>query len=118
MIRVARHRRSSGAAELSALLGRLDEYSDGSVALRAPSPAEAIALYSVAVRVAQVQLAHAGPDPRNLAATRDALLATRRLLRAALDRIEGDPGEPGNPADPGEPGGPPRLVVLDGGVAN
>lgn len=110
MIRLARIGDSTGAiklsSELSSLLTRLNAYSDVAVAIRPPSPSEAMAVYTVAARLAQLQLAHdPAPEPADTATTREVLRGVRRLLRAALDRVERDPTAA------------PRLVVLEGGAA-
>jgi hypothetical protein len=62
-----------------------------------------MAIYSVAVRLVRLQMTvsdHGAGEPTDLATTRDVLLGTRQLLRAALDRLERVT--------------PPQLVVIDG----
>jgi hypothetical protein len=103
VIRLGQIGRDTGTVQLSTLLNQLNA-SSGAV-LPPPSPAEAMAIYSVAVRLAELQLAltdGAATPLDDLEMTRDVLLGTRKLLRAALARIEPDP-----PA--------PRLVLIDGG---
>jgi hypothetical protein len=95
----------TGTAELSSLLIRLNAYTADGVPVRTPSPSEAMAIYSVAVRLVQLQMSLDNSEPVNpgdLAASRDVLLGTRRLLRAALDRLERVT--------------PPNLVLIEGGA--
>ena len=95
------------AAQLSSLLSQLNGYTTNPARVAAPSPSEAMAIYSVAVRLVRLQLtasAHDAGEPADLSTTRDVLLSTRRLLRAALDRLERVTPAPlaaldGNPAD-------------------
>jgi hypothetical protein len=87
------------------LLIQLNACSAAGTPVRPPSPTEAMAIYSVAVRLVQLQMtvSDAGDvDPGDLAATRDVLLGTRRLLRAALERLERVT--------------PPNLVLIEGGA--
>lgn len=96
----------TGTEQLSSLLSRLNAYSTDSTPVRPPSPSEAMAIYSVAVRLVRLQMTvseHGASEPADLATTRDMLLGTRKLLRAALARIERVT--------------PPQLVVIDGGSA-
>lgn len=95
----------TGTAEFSSLLNQLNAYSDSATRVRPPSPAEAMAIYSVAVRLVRLQMAltdHGGSEPADVDVTRDLLLGTRRMLRAALERLE--------------PSGPPQLTLLTGGA--
>lgn len=106
VIRLAHIGTETGTAELSSLLTQLNAYSDSATRVRPPSPAEAMAIYSVAVRLVRLQMTMSDrttPDSYDVAVTRDLLLGTRRMLRAALERLE--------------PVGAPRLMVLDGGAA-
>lgn len=94
-----------GTEQLSSLLSRLNAYSTPSTPVRPPSPSEAMAIYSVAVRLVELQMTvteHGATEPTDLAATRDVLIGTRQLLRAALDRVERVT--------------PPALTLLDGGA--
>lgn len=103
MIRLSDIGTGTGTVQLSTLLNQLN-VSHGRV-LPPPSPSEAMAIYSVAVRLAELQLAL--PDgvetpADDLEMTRDVLLGTRKMLRAALARIEPEPTSP-------------RLMLIDGG---
>ncbi len=92
-----------GTAQLSSLLSELN--SDSGVVVSPPSPTEAMAIYAVAVRLAEVQLsraAGAAAAGEDVVMTRDVLLGTRRMLRAALARLE--------------PETTPRLMLIDGGA--
>ena len=76
----------------------------------APSATEAMAIYSIAVRLAELQIARsvdALPADQDVVLTRDVLLGTRRMLRAALARLEPEP----------EPDPAPRLKLIDGGAS-
>jgi hypothetical protein len=103
VIRLGQIGTETGTVQLSTLLSQLNA-SHGAV-LPPPSPSEAMAIYSVAVRLAELQLAltdgTAAPVD-DLEMTRDVLLGTRKMLRAALARIEPEPTSP-------------RLVLIDGG---
>lgn len=93
-----------GAEQLSSLLSQLNAFTAGSTDVRPPSPGEAMAIYSVAVRLVRLQMTVGEPeelDATDIAITRDVLLVTRRLLRAALARLERVT--------------PPQLVAIDGG---
>lgn len=103
MIRLGQIGTETGTGQLSTLLSRLN--ASPGIVLPPPSPTEAMAIYAVAVRLAELQLALSDNVPapvEDLEMTRDVLLGTRKMLRAALARIE--------------PEGPsPRLVLIDGG---
>ncbi|HEY8300696.1 MAG TPA: hypothetical protein VIG48_02230 [Jatrophihabitans sp.] len=95
--------RHDGATQLSSLLTQLN--ADTGVVQSAPSPTEAMAIYSLAVRLAELQLTRTDEAPapaHDVAMTRDVLLGTRRMLRAALARLE--------------PEANPRFVLIDGGA--
>ena len=94
-------------AQLSSLLTRLN--CDHGVVAPAPSATEAMAIYSIAVRLAELQLSRSDHTPApdgDVVLTRDVLLGTRRMLRAALARLEPEPE-----SDPA-----PRLTLIDGGA--
>lgn len=94
----------TGTAQLSSLLNQLNAYSDSATRVRPPSPSEAMAIYSVAVRLVRLQMAltdRGAGEAADVDLTRDLLLGTRRMLRAALDRLE--------------PTSPPQLTLLTGG---
>ena len=106
VIRLVQIGTETGTAELSSLLSQLNAYTVDGATLPPPSPAEAMAIYSVAVRLVQLQMTLTEAcESDDLAVTRDVLVGIRRLLRAALARIEPDPGQP------------PHLVLIDGGSA-
>jgi hypothetical protein len=105
VIRLAQAGTEPGAEQLSSLLSQLNAFSAGSTTVRPPSPKEAMAIYSVAVRLVRMQLTMGAQDhlaPADVAVTRDVLMGTRQLLRAALDRLERVT--------------PSQLVVIDGGA--
>lgn len=104
MIRLSQIDTEAGTGQLSSLLSRLN--APRGVVLQPPSPTEAMAIYSVAVRLAEMQLALADGDPapaEDLEMTRDVLLGTRKMLRAALARIDPTASSP-------------RLQLIDGGA--
>ncbi len=104
MIRLVQIGTETGTAELSFLLSQLNSYSVDDAHLPPPSPAEAMAIYSVAVRLVQLQMTLTDAcESDDMAVSRDVLLGIRRLLRAALARVEPEPGQP------------PHLVLIEGG---
>ena len=104
MIRLVQIGTETGTAELSFLLSQLNSYSVDGAHLPPPSPAEAMAIYSVAVRLVQLQMTLTDAcESDDTAVTRDVLLGIRRMLRAALARVEPEPGQP------------PHLVLIEGG---
>ncbi|MGH8860801.1 MAG: hypothetical protein ACRDVG_06130 [Jatrophihabitantaceae bacterium] len=93
----------TSTADLSSLLTQLHPYCADGTPAYPPSPDEAIAIYSVAVGLVESRVAAAGdPDGEDRAAARDVLIGTRRMLRAALTRVEAAPARP-------------RLMVVDDG---
>jgi hypothetical protein len=104
VIRLVQIGTETGTAELSSLLSQLNAYSVEGTVLPPPTPAEAMAIYSVAVRLVQLQMTLTDAcESDDLAVTRDVLIGIRRMLRTALARVEP------------EPGSPPRLVLIEGG---
>jgi hypothetical protein len=104
VIRLRQIGTETGTAELSSLLSQLNAYPVDSCTLPPPTPAEAMAIYSVAVRLVQLQMTLTEAcESDDLAVSRDVLLGIRRMLRAALARVEP------------EPGSPPHLVLIEGG---
>ncbi len=105
MIRLVHIGTEPETAELSALLSRLDTYSVDGVQLPSPSPAEAMAIYSVAVRLVQLQMSLTDAcESDDLNVTRDVLIGIRRMLRAALASMEPEADRP------------PRLMLIEGGA--
>lgn len=97
-------------ADLAVLLDRLSAFctddadtADGrpDVVSRVPAADEAMAIYTVAVRLVQSRLASEGMPAETIETSRDVLIGTRRMLRAALACVEGDLARP-------------RLVLIDG----
>jgi hypothetical protein len=79
----------SGPDDLEPLLPQLNAHEHARPT--APSPTEAMAIYFVAARLVELQLELVGRgeyDVEELAATRDLLKGTHRLLNEALERAE------------------------------
>lgn len=100
---------AADTADLAVLLDRLNAFcADGAdtadgrpdVVARVPAPDEAMAIYTVAVRLVQSRLVSEGIPAEAVETSRDVLIGTRRVLRAALDRVEGELARP-------------RLVLID-----
>jgi hypothetical protein len=93
----------TGTADLSSLLSRLNAFCADTAgdAMQAPRPRpdEAMAMYSIAVRLVESRLDVADAD---LASSREVLISTRRMLHAALESVEAEQA-------------PIRFRVIDGG---
>ena len=95
----------TGTDDLSSLLTRLNafctETSADGTPVRPPTAGEAMAVYTVAVQLVQTQLDVPDADLEN---SRAVLLGTRRMLNAALERVEATAVRP-------------RFQVIKGGRA-